>query len=231
VAAGATAAARYEKAGGHCRLTSVATPAATVEDVLGVAIRHVNAGQHERAKALCDHAVSAHPPHAGVQQLLALLSLQQGDAAQARRHGQASLALRPDHLPTLRLSADAARAAGDLRDAQAALERVVTLAPEQDGAWFQLALLRHDQRDLVAAAAALRKVLQLKPTHVEAEVNLGIVLQDGGHIDEAMRAYGRAYRTREDSFGRIANAIAAPNVGRLWLNLDDLRAALRAAPV
>jgi hypothetical protein len=43
-----------------------------------------------------------------------------------------------------------------------------------------------------------------------------------------MRAYARAYCLREETFGRIAHALATPSVGRLWLRLDDLRAELRA---
>ena len=97
-------------------------------------------------------------------------------------------------------------------------------------AWFQCSLARHAARDPVGEVEALREVLRLAPERVEAEVNLGIALQDNGEIAEAMRAYGRAYRAREDTFGRIAHALAVPNVGRLWLNLEDLRAALRSAP-
>ena len=175
---------------------------ASVEALLDLAIRHVNAGQRERAQLLCERAVALHPPHPGVQQLLALIRLQAGDASAATALAAASLALRPGHPPTLRLAADA---------------------------WFQVSLQRHAQGDPAGEEAALREVLRLAPDRVEAEVNLGIVLQDGGDIDAAMQAYGRAYRLREDSFGRIAHALATPNVGRVWLRLDDLRAALRAA--
>ena len=203
-------------------------PATTVEELLGLAIRHVNDGQRDRARLLCERAAQSHPPHPAVHQLLAVLDLQQGAAAQALQHAAASLALRPDHLPTLRVAADAARAAVDLRAASATLERLVSLAPAQADAWFDLALVRQDLHDLGGAALALRQVLQLTPESAEAEVNLGIVLQEGGQIDAAMRAYGRAYRLREDSFGRIAHALSTPSVGRLWLSLDDLRHELMA---
>jgi len=73
---------------------------AAVEELLSLAIRHVNAGQRERARVLCEHAAGAPPPHPAVHQLLAVLDLQQGAAAQARSHAAASLALRPDHLPS-----------------------------------------------------------------------------------------------------------------------------------
>jgi len=179
------------------------TPAASIEDLLGVAIRLVNAGQRERARLVCEQAVATHAPHPAVQQLLAVIRLQEGDAAAAATLAAVSLALRPDHAPTLRVAVDA---------------------------WFQLSIERQDAGDLAGAAQALREVLTLSPERVEAEVNLGIVLQDDGRIDEAMRAYGRAYRLDESSFGRIAHALAAANAGRLWLQLDDLRAELRGTP-
>jgi len=202
-----------------------------VEELLALAIGHVNAGQRERARALCAHALVAFAPHPAVHQLLALLDLQQGDVVQSRQHAAVSLVLRPDHVPTLAVAADAARAANDLPAALHTLERVVALAPGHIEAWFQLALLRQDANDLVGAAQALHEVMRLDPERADAMVNLGIVLQESGHMDDAMRAYGRAYRLRDDSFGRIAHALATPNVGRLWLNLDDLRCALRASAV
>jgi tetratricopeptide (TPR) repeat protein len=206
----------------------MAGPAASVEALLDLAIRHVNAGQRERARLLCEHAVATHPPHPGVLQLFAMLELQRGGAALASQLAQASLDLRPDHLPTLRLSADAARRAGDPQRAEGALARIVVIAPDQADAWFQLSLLRQDRHDLAGAVQALQQVLRIDPARAEAHVNLGIVLQDSGQPEDALRAYGRAYRLREDTFGRIAHALATPNVGRMWLDLDALRAALRA---
>jgi tetratricopeptide (TPR) repeat protein len=97
-------------------------------------------------------------------------------------------------------------------------------------AWFTLALVRQDRHDFAGAAAALRQLLRVAPPRAEVEVNLGIVLQEAGKLDEALAAYGRAYRLREDSFGRIAHALAAPGCGRLWLDLDELRECLRTTP-
>lgn len=181
----------------------MAADAMSAEELLALALRHVNAGQPERAKLLCEHALARRVRHPALQQLLAVIHLQQGDAEAAAEFAQASLAMRPDHGPTRRVAADA---------------------------WFQQALRRHERGDGAGELQALREALRFAPEHVEAEVNLGIALQELGHLDEAMRAYGRAYRLREDCFGRVAHALATANVGRLWLNLDDLRAALRGAP-
>jgi len=180
----------------------VASAVPPIEALLALAIQHVNAGRRDEARVLCEHALSIHPPHAAVHQLLAVLALQQGDAAAARQHADDSLALRPGHGPTRQTAGEA---------------------------WFQLSLQRQDDGDLQGAAQALREVLALMPGRAEAAVNLGIVLQEDGRMDEAMQAYGHAYRLRADTFGRIAHALATAKTGRLWLRLDDLRAALAAA--
>ena len=209
----------------------------SAEHCLALAIQHVNAGQPERAKLLCEHALAAHPPHPALLQLLALLCLKEGDLARARLSIAQSLELRPDHAPSVRVAGDVAHAQGlalaangDALAAARCLSQAVAWVPANVEAWFALALALHDLRELTGAEAALHRVLALVPPRAEVEVNLGVVLQDAGRIDEAMRAYGRAYRLNEDSFGRIAHALAAANVGRVWLDLDALRETLRGLP-
>jgi tetratricopeptide (TPR) repeat protein len=240
---------------------------AEVEALLRQVIAEVNAGRPQVARALCERVLSEQPGGAGpaaIHQMMAVLCMQAGDAAQAHRHISISVAERADHPPSLKIAGDVARAVGDLAAARAHYERalelqpgradialalaetaqadggdaaacerawlrVVTLQPTHEEAWFQLANVRQDRHDLAGAIEALQRLLSIAPTHALAEVNLGIVLQDSGQIDAAMRAYGRAYRLRADSFGRIAHALSTPPVGHLWLDLDALRAELQAA--
>jgi tetratricopeptide (TPR) repeat protein len=206
----------------------MATP--HIADLIALALRLVNAGQRPRARVVCEQAVAAYPAHPAVHQLLAVLDLQEGQPASARTHAALSLKLRPDHVPTLLVAGDAALAERDLAAASLALERAVVLAPEQADAWFKVSLVRQDRHDLGGAAQALERVLQINPERVDALVNLGIVLQEAGRLDDALHAYGRAYRLRAETFGRIAHALSTPGTGRLWLNLDDLRAELSALP-
>ena len=205
----------------------MATP--HIADLIALAVRLVNAKQVERARIVCEQAVAAWPAHPAVHQMLAVLDMQAGQPASAREHAALSLKLRPDHVPTLLVLGDAALAQRDLAAASQALEHAVKLAPDQPDAWFKVSLARQDLHDLDGAVTALERVLASQPERVDALVNLGIVLQEAGRVDEALRAYGRAYRLREETFGRIAHALATPGVGRLWLELDDLRAELRAA--
>jgi tetratricopeptide (TPR) repeat protein len=201
-----------------------------IADLVALAVRLVNADQPARARIVCEQAVAAWPAHPAVHQLLAVLDMQAGQPASALSHATLSLRLRPDHVPTLLVQGDAALAQRDLPAASHALERAVALAPDNADAWFKVSLARQDQRDLDGAITALERVLATHPDRVDALVNLGIVLQEIGRIDDALRAYGRAYRLRPQTFGRIAHALATPNVGRLWLDLDELRGELAKAP-
>ncbi len=202
---------------------------ADVEPRIAAALALANQGRTAEAIECCERARAELPGHPGLLQLLALLRLRAGDATQARAHAAAALTMRPDHLPTLFIAVDAARALGATAEARALCERVVALEPGRAETWFQLALLRQDDGDLAGAAAAWRAVLRLQPGQAQAEVNLGIVLQEAGDLPEAMRAYGRALRSSEETFGRIAHALAASRHGRLWLSLSGLREELLAA--
>lgn len=205
----------------------MATPTPSAEQFLELAIRHVNANQGERAMVLCELAVKAHPLHPAVRQLLAQLQFDTGSLDEAATHIAASLAVRPDHAPSLFIAGVVARVQGRLVDAAQALSQAAMIAPTHEKVWFELALVRQDLGDFDSAAEALQHLLRIAPPRAEVEVNLGIVLQEAGRVEEALLAYSRAYRLCEDTFGRIAHALSTPSAGRLWLNLDDLHAALR----
>lgn len=205
----------------------MATP--HIADLIALALRLVNAGQRERARVVCEQAVAAYPAHPAVHQLLAVLDMHAGQPEPAAAHAALSLKLRPDHVPTLLILGDAALAQRDLPAAAKALERAAVLAPDQADPWFKVSLVRQDLGDTDGAIQALERVLALQPDRFDAWVNLGIVQQEAGRLDDALRAYGRAYRLREETFGRIAHALSTPSAGRLFLNLDDLRAELLAA--
>lgn len=212
-------------------LAMTATQPPPVDKLIALAARFAEIGRRDEARVLLELAERSHPPHPAIGQLLGLLDLQRGDVSAARSRAAASLALRPDHLPTLRLLADASRGSGESEAAASALDRIVALAPDDIEAATTLALLRHDLRQFEAAATAWRSVLRLAPERSDAEVNLGIVLQEAGHLDEALQAYGRAWCRHPETFGRIAHALAVPGVGRVWVRLEDLRRALGSSVV
>ena len=152
---------------------------------------------------------------------------QAGLRQQAREAWQAILKVVPTHQEAAARLGRMAFDDGDLTTAVSLLERA-TAGAAPASVWFDLGVARQDLRDYAAAAAAYRKALALKPDYAEAALNLGIVLQEGGEGDAAMRAYCDAYRLRPDLFGRIAMALTSAPHGRLWLDEDALRQSLGA---
>lgn len=120
------------------------------------------------------------------------------------------------------------RQLGDRAGARAALEQATILEPARAAAWFLLGLMRQDECDPVGAAEAFRAALAARPDYHEAEFNLAVVLQEAGDMESAMDHYARAWRLRPDSFGRVAQALVSPSVGRLWLQPGALERDLAA---
>lgn len=117
----------------------------------------------------------------------------------------------------------ALRAAGDLPGARAALERAVARDPSLAAAWFTLGLVCQDQGDAAPAITAFQSALAAWPGFHEAAFNLGVALQEARRLDDALDAYAAAWRLRPDSLGRIAQALASPAAGCVWLHPGALQ--------
>ncbi len=182
------------------------------------------AGDFDGALTHLDRAIAISPQREAFLEKARTLD-QAGLRPQARQAWQAILRAIPDHNEAVARLGRLAWEDGDPSLAANLLERAVQVeAPAS--AWFDLGLARQDLRDHHGAAIAYRKAIEIKPGHAEATFNLGVVLQESGHLDDAIRAYAQAYRLRPDSFGNIAMALTSGSHGRLWLNEASLRCVL-----
>lgn len=116
----------------------------------------------------------------------------------------------------------ALRQAGRLPEARDAMRRAVARDPSAAQSWFSLGLMCQDLRDGSGAIAAFRAALAARPDFHEAAFNLGVACQESGDLEAALDAYALAWRLRPDAFGRIAQALVSPGVGRLWLHPSAL---------
>ncbi len=115
------------------------------------------------------------------------------------------------------------RRAGETDSARGALQRAVAMDPAFAAAWFALGLLRQDGQDRAGAVQAFRAALAARSDHHEAAFNLAVALQEAGALEAALDQYAVAWRLLPDSFGRVAQALASPSCGRLWLDPGALR--------
>lgn len=179
------------------------------------------AGDFDRALAHLDHAIALNPQRDAFIEKARVLD-QAGLRPQARQAWRAILDVIPDHAEAV---ARLGRLAWEDGDAELAAKYLERAAKKEAPAsvWFDLGLARQDLRDHAGALSAYRKAIELKGDHGEATFNLGVVLQETGQLDEAMRAYAKAYRLRPESFGKIAMALTSAPHGGLWLDEATLR--------
>ena len=83
---------------------------------------------------------------------------------------------------------------GDLDTAIAALDRVVTLAPDLVAGWNLRATVHYVQDDYSAALADIAVTLTLEPRHFGAWAGLGLIMLDLDRKQAALRAFETALR-------------------------------------
>ena len=182
------------------------------------------AGQLEAALVALTRAAHAAPAVAlHLQRGMLLETLDRGvDAIAAYR---AATDMAPDNAEALLKLGLCLRRCGDA-DAAAVLERAVGCDQSSADAWFALALVRQDRRDVAAAAEAYQHALDVRPDFAEAALNLGTCYQEIGDVGAAKVNYRLALRLKPETFGRIAQALAAAPVGEVWLDVAALRKSL-----
>lgn len=89
---------------------------------------------------------------------------------------------------------------------------------------FNLFLCDFKLNDFVDAEAALRKTIDLAPEHLEANMQLGLLLSAQGQFDEAAPFYEKVLM-----IGPLENAEAHARLGEAYLHLDRRDLALTEA--
>lgn len=161
------------------------------ENDLGAVIACANAGDMERAWNLCRQVEAAYPAQPAVHQLLAVLSMQRGHPKEAGDYAQESLALRPNHVPTLMVAGDAARSVGATNVAAAHYTRAHLLQPDRSDICLALGVAQYQSGQLLPALNALERCIHLAPESLDAWFNLALVRQDMQDFHGAIAALNR----------------------------------------
>jgi tetratricopeptide (TPR) repeat protein len=217
------ASGEIEAARAHIETSLVKRPDNAAARLLAARLAR-GAGDFDRALSHLDRGIAIAPQREAFIEKARTLD-QAGLRPQARQAWKAILDAVPDHVEAAARLGRLAWEDGEIALAEKFLERA-TKAEVPASVWFDLGLVRQDLRDHAGAATAYRKAIALKGDHAEATFNLGVVLQESGRLDDAMRAHAQAYRLRPSSFGQIAMALTSTSHGGLWLDEASLRRAL-----
>lgn len=196
----------------------------TDESDLRMALSALRAGDLGAAATIAQRLLQDMPDDPAVHQLAAVVALQQGETDQAVRSAATSLALRPDHVPTLVIAGRAARAAGDLAGAAVFFRRAAALAPDRADAAFLtcVTLLELGDPD---AGTLLRRLFDQFPDDADGWHLLGAALQRAGQLEAALVALTRAAHARPSLALHLRRGMLLESLGRLVEAADAYRAA------
>jgi tetratricopeptide (TPR) repeat protein len=182
------------------------------------------AGDKEGAAAWYGKAVEASPRDRALRITLAKALLEKGDAPGARDQWKAALGLKEDPEGLVSYAA-AARAAGDTKAEEQAIERLSAVDPGA-AEWKRVAEIRLAAGDVAGSEAALRRSLARDAKDVTANVALG-------RIQEGKREYQAAlesYRLGADA-GKAARAALEQKLNIEIIQKPDVAAIQKAAGV
>ncbi|MCC5638816.1 TIGR03032 family protein [Nostoc sp. CHAB 5844] len=99
---------------------------------------------------------------------------------------------------------------GEIKEAIAQYEKLISQHPHYAPAWHQLGIIKERQGQTDEAILAYKKVLEINPHHAQAHNNLGILRVGAKDLDEAIKCFSAAIRCKPDY------AFAHNNLGLVW---------------
>lgn len=108
----------------------------------------------------------------------------------------------------------AALGARELHASRSLLDKIIALHPDWAEAWNKRATVRYLMGDQQGSMADIARVLILEPRHFGALSGMGMILEQSGFTDDALRAYRRALEI-------------APQLASIRAAVDRLTAAVK----
>ena len=164
----------------------------TIDQALGQANAHWNAGQADQAERLCQQVLAQWPGQTDALHLMGLMAHAYGNLDLAIEHlRRACLAPRA---PAIYLSnlAEMCRQGGQLADAEIAARRAVAMDNSLVAGWNNLGIILQEAGKLEESLTCLERVVALQPDYAEAHNNLGNTLKRLGRLDDARQRYEQA---------------------------------------
>ncbi len=164
----------------------------SVQDALGQAYAHWNAGQADQAEMLCQRILAAWPGQSDAMHLLGLMAHAYGNLDMAISHLRQ--ACRAPRAPAVYFSnlAEMCRQRGLLTEAEEAGRRAVAMNNTLAGAWNNLGIILQESGKLEESRQCLERVLGLQPDNAEAHNNLGNTCKRLGLLERAEQHWLRA---------------------------------------
>lgn len=138
----------------------------------------------------------------------------------------------PGHAETLDLYGRLLFERGEAARSVAVLREAVIASPRSASCWNHLGVASRATGDLEAAVAAFEKTVELRADHVEAHLNLAVVLADLDRIEAALPSAARAAELAPENFSvRLRLGAVLRALRRFEDAVVELRTAARLDPL
>ena len=191
--------------------------AVTIQQALGVALQHHQAGRLAEAEALYRQILAADPRHADALHMLGVIAVQTGHPEPAVELIRQALAHRPELSAAYINLGNAQNALRRFREAADSYRRAIQLRPDFAEAHNNLGVMLKEEGKRDEAIVAYRQAIQYKPDYVAAHNNLGVALGESRQFSEAATACRRAIELQPD----FADAHYNLGIALRGLGLDD----------
>lgn len=177
----------------------------TIEQALGQAHAHWNAGQADQAEVLCQHVLAQWPGQSDALHLLGLMAHAYGNLDIAIDHLRR--ACQAPRVQAIYLSnlGEMCRQRGLLAEAEEAARRAVTMDSALVAGWNNLGIILQEAGKLEDSLICLERVLALQPGYAEAHNNLGNTLKRLGRLDQARVQYEQALQLAPNYAEALSN--------------------------
>lgn len=161
---------------------------------LGNAIAHQNAGQLTEAEHIYMNVLAVTPRDFNALHLLGVLYHQRGEHERAAAQIQEALLVNPTDAIAYSNLGECKRALSDYREAQNCYEKAMSLMPDWATPHFNLGNLYRSQKKFDAARTCFEKAISLEPEMVEANYELGKLLEQDGSGHGAKLCYEKVVK-------------------------------------
>jgi tetratricopeptide (TPR) repeat protein len=170
-------------------------------------------GTLENARSTYAEAARRSPSNPSVPLALGRLDALSGNTDAARQNINKALALKSNFTDAYYTLAQVEVAANKIPEAIKSVEAATVIDPTNSGLYFQLGLLKYNQKDFAGAAAALEKAVTIVPDYANAKYFLGISYYQIGKKDNAIAQFESLAKTNADN-EEVAFVLAQMQAGK-----------------
>ena len=156
-------------------------------------------GAYDQALASYNQARVLNPLNPSILLTMAHLEVAHKNMALAKANITTALQLKNNYTDAIYLLAQIQINEGDLKSAIQSVEALTYTSPNDPGIYFQLGLLRYNNKDYAGAASALSQALTLTPDYANAKYFLGLADAKLGKNQEALVLFESIQKTNPDS--------------------------------